>query len=123
MKHITISLAILSVVLVFSLLSSAHVSSVVDQTTAFLERASTEENRDRAEALVNDAEKFWKHHQPGFGMLLRHDEVDEVICDMALLQAYASRKDWDDFDGNCACLLARLEHIKEMQCLTLHNIL
>lgn len=123
MKHITISLAILSAALVFSLLSSAHVSSVVDQTTAFLERASTEENRERAEALVSDAEKFWKSHQSVFGMLLRHDEVDEVICDMALLQAYANQEDWDDFDGNCACLLARLEHIKEMQRLTLHNIL
>lgn len=123
MKHVTISLIILSVVLIFSVLSSAHISSVVDHTTACLEDASAKENRDRAEILVNDAATYWKNHQSGFGMLLRHDEVDEVICEMALLQAYASQEDWDDFEGNCACLLARLEHIKEMQRLTLHNIL
>lgn len=123
MKHIAISLIILSVLLIFSLLTSNHISAVVDQTTIFLERASKEENRALAESLVDGAAKYWKKHQSGFGMLLRHDEVDEVICEMALLQAYAHREDWDDFDGNCACLLARLQHIKEMQNLTMHNVL
>lgn len=123
MKPVTISLVILSALLLFSLVSSAYISTVVDQTSLYLENASSEEYRDQTEALVKHAASYWQGHQSGFGMLLRHDEVDEIICEMALLEAYAKQEDWDDFDGNCACLLARLRHIKEMQRLTLHNIL
>lgn len=122
MKPITISLAILSTLLIFSLLTSSHISSVVDQTSSYLEDALLETNRSQSVRLVSDATAYWKENQTCFGLLLRHDEIDEVICEMALLQAYAEQEDWDDFDGNCAGLLARLQHIKEMEQFSLQNI-
>ena len=122
MKHVSISLVILSVLLIFCLLSSAYISKVVDHTSALLENAAEEAYRAQTVDLVKEASSYWEQHQHSFCMLLRHDEVDEVVCEMALLQAYAIQEDWDDFDGNCASLLARLQHIKEMEKPSLHNI-
>ncbi len=126
MKHVCMSVTILTLILVFSVFSAYHTSNLVAKTSDLLDEA-VEVRRtgdlDTSFHLVQAASSHWKDHEKYFGAVLRHDEIDTVIGEFARLESCARSRDQDDFYSNCAVLLSVLEHIKQMEWPFFHNIL
>lgn len=126
MKHVCMSVSILTLILVFTIFSAHHTSNLVTRTSDLLDEA-VEARRtgdlDTSLHLVQAASSHWKDHEEYFGAVLRHDEIDTVIGEFARLESYARSQDQDDFYSNCAALLSELEHIEQMEWPFFHNIL
>ena len=58
-----------------------------------------------------------------FGVVLAHEELDEVNIAFAELLQYAALEDKDDFLAGSARLAATIEHIREMEVPSYHNLL
>ena len=126
MKYIFVSLGLSLLMTALCLYSSFCITQAVQETTYLLEAAVEAEkagNKEDAVRIVHEAAQSWKSHEIFFGTVLRHDEIDSVIEEFARLESYASTQDQDDFLSNCHALIARLEHIKEMERPTFQNIM
>lgn len=126
MRHIILSLLILALTLTFCIVSSCAVRAACDDTLQLLRKAqhaACREDYDAARPLLRAAEQQWKRHERFFGVVLRHDEADDVIKDFASLQQYALTQDLDELLAVCASLMATIEHIAGMSRASYHNIL
>ena len=123
MKQTVIAVATLMLILLFASGGVFYVEEVVEHTVKLVEQAGSLVGTEHAETAIEQAEHYWKTHESFFGALLQHDEVDNVVDTFAQLKAYAGRGDWDDYCGNCAALLARLEHISAKERPILQNIM
>lgn len=126
MKYIYWSLACFLLMLALCLYSSACVMNAVQDTTQLLEAAVEAEQRGSKKDLLQNihaAGSAWKSHELFFGTVLRHDEVDSVMEEFSRLESYAATQDQDDFLSNCNALIARLEHIRQMEKPSLQNIM
>ena len=126
MRHIILPILLLALVLSFCLFSTLYVSSTIEETNAYLTaavEAYQKQQLEQTEQSINLASSLWSQRQFFFGMVLKHDEVDQVSGEFARLSAYAHSDDGDDFLSNCAALQATLRHIREMEWPSLQNIL
>ncbi len=126
MRHIIISLLVLALALTFCIVSSNAVRNACGDTLQLLRKtqhAAYREDFDAAQTLLRAAEQQWTRHERFFGVVLRHDEADDVIKDFASLQQYAVTQDLDEFLAVCASLMATIEHIQSMSRASYHNIL
>lgn len=123
MKHAVFAVATLLIILTLASISVFLVNKCVTQTISLVEKANSATQAHAARECIEAAEKYWKKHEGFFGAVLRHDEIDSVIDSFAQLKAYAVREDWDDYYGNCASLLARLEHISAKEYPLLQNVM
>lgn len=126
MKYIAICLSCFFALLILCTYSAIRVIDAVEKTTVVLETAVQAENHGGKEAslqIIRQASDIWKSHEPFFGTVLRHDEIDNVVEEFARLESYASTEDQDDFLSNCKALIARLKHIQEMEKPTFQNIM
>ncbi len=118
MKLSLFCLIMLAVLCFLCIFSALHVSNVVEETTALLNKARHE----NPSQLVGTASDLWTNNQGYLGAVLRHDEMDEVMVELAKLKSYASIDETDDFLSSCEGVLAQLEHIREMEWPSLKNI-
>ena len=126
MRHCIIALVILALTLGFCVISSNAVRAACDETLSLLQRAQFEANRedfDAAQPLLRKAEQNWSDHERFFGIVLRHDEADDVMKDFAALKQYAVTQDLDEYLATAASLMATIEHISNMALASYHNIL
>ena len=126
MRSFLISIILLTCIISFCVLSACFVSNRVTHTELLLEKALMLQNQKQSEQAarqVKTAAEYWNKSQVYFGTILQHDEVDSVGEEMARLEAYARSEDQDDFLSNCAGLLAKLHHIREMEWPFIFNIL
>ena len=123
MKHALIAVFTLLLVMLFANGAVSYVERSVMHTADLVEQAKNAVHTEDAKNMIEQAEQYWKSHEKIFGALLQHNEIDDVIDTFALLKAYAVRGDWDDYYGNCASLLARLEHISAKEQPLLQNIM
>ena len=126
MKYITVSLALLTLMVGLCIVSSTCVIKAVDNTISLLEDAVTAEDtgkQDKTISLITKASETWRKQETFFGTVLRHDEIDDVTEEFARLKSYATTEDQDDFLSNCRALIAKLEHIKSMERPTFENIM
>ena len=126
MKHLILPSILLITLLVFSIFSAMFVTSTIDQTEADLVQAVFHHNlqeTDKMAAFLAQTTEYWTSRQFFFGMVLKHEEVDQVSGELERLRSYAASDDSDDFLSNCAALLATLDHIREMEWPYLQNIL
>lgn len=126
MKHVTIAVSILAVLLCLCILASAYVRNRAAETIAPVLRAqalAAQENYTAAAGEILQAKTIWHDAEAWLEILLPHDEADEASRVLASLYEYARVEDTDDFSAASAELVFLLEHIRQMQLPTLQNIL
>lgn len=122
MKYLWIGAAILVVLLVICI----SVNEMLTDATASVQRelqsandlAAKKDYRSAAEHAKKAADE-WDTHLHFFASVLCHDETDEITAGLAELQVVEEA----EFLQTVSTLLARLEHISEMDRPLLHNIL
>ena len=126
MKHVTIAVSILAVLLCLCILASAYVRNRAAETIVPVLRAqalAAQENYTAAAVEILQAKTIWHDAEAWLEILLPHDEADEASRVLASLYEYARVEDTDDFSAASAELVFLLEHIRQMQLPTLQNIL
>lgn len=123
MKHAIIAVTTLLTIMLFAIFTVSYVERAVTHTAALVEQAKNAVGTEIASQKIEDAEQYWKKYEKIFGALLQHNEIDNVVDTFAQLKAYAARGDWDDYYGNCAALLAKLEHISAKERPLLQNVM
>ena len=118
MKHLLIAFVILALCLSFCIWSCLYVRAAVAPVLDALQLAQVHAlngSFSDARSAVERADRLWRGEEPLFGILLRHDETDEVLCSFAALREYAETRDTDEFSAGCAELSVRLQHLRSMQ--------
>lgn len=125
-RHILFPLILLALVLSFCLFSAFFVTSTINKTEALLEQAINSYQSEEQTVTIqylNMAFDLWMERQVYFGMVLKHEDADEISGEFSRLISYAKSSDEDDFLSNSAALKAALSHIREMEWPHLQNIL
>lgn len=125
-KHIIFPLMLLILVLSFCLFSATYVTATINNAEALLDQAIASyknEELDTAIKYLNTAFDLWTERQVYFGMVLKHEDADEISSEFSRLLSYARSSDKDDFLSNSSALKASLSHIREMEWPHLQNIL
>ena len=126
MKHTLFACLLLGVTLGFCIFSSvtvrAKTQTVNDSIAASRNAASRDDFQSAADSL-QAAKETWAAHERFFGVVLAHEELDEVNIAFAELLQYAALEDKDDFLAGTARLVATIEHIREMEVPSYHNLL
>ena len=125
MKYTLLSLGIFALCLAFCLFSMATVTAVCERTADALAVSLSAVRREafsQAEAALSQAEDCWTRSKPFFGVVLRHEEMDEIVVGFAELRQYLELHDLDDYQATCARLLTALQHLKDMEKPTAENV-
>ena len=125
MKHLLIAFLILALCLSFCIWSCLYVRAAVSPVLDALRLARThalDGNFAAARGTVEQAGELWGSYEGLFGVLMRHNETDEIRSSFAALREYADFEDADDFSADCAELIVRLQHLRTMQLPTVANI-
>ncbi len=126
MRTAKFALTVLLVLLAICLLNLRLLDRCISETTRCLETAQTlAQSGDLAAAAlaVEQAQRIWDRWETFLGSVARHDELDELRYTFARLPGFAADNNSDEFRAQCAELIARVKHIREMERPSLHNIL
>jgi len=125
-KYLYIGVVILAVILAFCFVSSALLGRYTGEAAARLGAALTLAGQDDfsgAARQVEAAMRDWERHKGLWGVVLQHDESDEVLTSFHALLAYARCGDDAEFAAGCAELICRVEHVAEMEKPLYYNVL
>ena len=126
MKYVLISLILFSLMLAFCAWSVAAVQNAAEPVLSLLTAAKrsmengSAENAAKFAALANER---WQKNEVLFGILLHHEETDEVMRHFAVLTQPHAASSPDGFLSVAAELRTQLDHIRQMQLPSLQNIL
>lgn len=126
MKHALLSAGVLLLCLIFSLISMQQIMDVCGRTSQLLEQtqaAIVQEDFSAAQSTLDRAEDTWKTKEGFLGVVLSHEDVDEVLAGFSELRQYIQVRDLDDCRAVCARLITSVHHLQEMERLTVSNIL
>jgi len=126
MRYLILPSLLLAALLVFSVFSALFITQTIDQTEAYLDQAVHHyhsRDPDKTTFCLMQTTEYWRSRQLFFGMVLKHEDVEQVSGELARLLSYADTDDSDDFLSNCAALQETLDHIREMEWPYLQNIL
>ena len=126
MKHTLFACLLLGVMLGFCIFSSVTVraeTQTVNDAIVVSRSAASRDDFEAAAAALQTAKDTWTKHERFFGVVLAHEELDEVNIAFAELLQYAALEDKDDFLAGSARLVATIEHIREMEVPSYHNLL
>ena len=126
MKHWLAPLLVLLLLLSASLANAGYVSHSVAEWCAELEDALTAaENEDweGAHKALDTAYSAWSAQQTYFHILIEHAELDAAEALFAVSFSFAREEDGAEFRANTAELLTQLRLLREMEALSIKNIL
>ena len=126
MKHTIFALALLAATLAVCSTSSVRVRQDCQSVNDAIAEARNQAARgdfDGAAAQLDEAKDVWHSHERFLGVVLSHSELDDVRMLFAELAQYAALGDQDDFLAGSARLAATIEHIREMELPSYHNLL
>lgn len=126
MKHLWISIGILSVLLCALLANNMHLKSIIAPMTEQLSQATElakDEQWNKAQDLLKQTQAKWDEKGSYLHILLQHKEIDEVALLFHEADEYLQCQKIGEFSAVNARLMEQLNLICEMEQLTLHNIL
>ena len=126
MKHILIACLVFALCLAVGLFSLFYVRASGEETVTLLERSirqAEEEQYTAASDSLRQAKQLWEVRETVLGILLHHEEVDEILALFAQLEAFIKLEDLDDYLAACGELTARLEHVRRMELPTVENVM
>ena len=126
MNRTAFAICLLVLLLGFCILSSVLVrlySQTVNDAIAASRAQAARNDFGGAADHLQEAKALWRSHERYFGVVLSHSEIDVVNMMFAELAQYAELGDRDDFLAGTARLIATIEHIREMELPSYHNLL
>ncbi len=121
--HLYLSLGILLALLLLCIGSSCLVRTCTLRTAELLEAGEQAQSPDEQAAAMQAAAQYWQAHVGVLDSLLRHDEADQVLTELAQLLAYQANDETAEMQGTCASLILRLRHIADMELPLYYNLL
>ena len=119
---VTILALLLSLSLLFSLLSGHYLGTVTEQLHSAADYLAARD-WDTLLALTEDAETYWDDHRSYFSSLLDHNDLEDIDRTFTSLLAYARIQESVCYYETYIRLVSMLEHIQNMDMLKLYNIL
>lgn len=126
MKYLYVGIAILALCLALCVTTTCMLTRYTKEASQMLEEAQThaaQAQYDAATRLVSQSNKLWKRHHGFFGIILRHDEADDVNAMYQRLLAYAEEESSEEFLPTCAELIQRIHHLADMELPHYYNVL
>lgn len=126
MRHILLSCVILLLALAFCLFSMLHVRAICAEALDVLslaQESAEESDFESCRVYTSRAMRHWQRYERYFGLVLAHEEVDDVLERFAALTQYAELEDRDDYLAGIAELQFTIKHLREMEKPALENIL
>ena len=126
MKHLYIGFGILLLCLVLCWVSLFVLDRTAERTTGLLQQALELGDREyfsQAQTLTEEALDLWNAHRGFFGVILRHDEADEVNAAFEELREYVRNDCIEEFEPACARLIEQIHHIADMERPRYYNVL
>ena len=125
-KYSLIAAVIVLLCLAFCLVSAFTVRGVCERVIGLLDRSilcARNGDLSGAARALQAAEKIWSAREAFFGVVLRHEEMDQVFTGFSSMREYVRLQDLDDYLALAAEMVSSLEHLRDMELPLLHNIL
>ena len=125
-KACIIAAVVLLLCLAFSLVSAITVRSTCEQVMGLVEHSilcARHNDPSGAAAALRAAEDAWSRREAFFGVVLRHEEMDQIFTGFSSLREYLRLQDLDDYLASAAEINSSLAHLRDMELPLLHNIL
>ena len=126
MKALYIPMALLAVILVFSLWAGYYVDQRTNHWITLLEevdKTAAEENWTEVDVLLRDAYEDWDASQQFFHTIMSHSELDEAESLFAGAAAVCKQQDDGEFHVLLAQLMKQMRLLAETQGVSVKNIL
>ena len=126
MKHTIFSAALLIILLLFCIYSAFYVSNATTAAEVILMRSVAYYRagaEDAAAEHLNRAAELWRSHETMCGIVLKHEDLDEITREFSRLLSYAHTGDGEEFLSGCEALRETLRHVREMEWPLIQNIL
>jgi len=124
-KELIFPLALLGILLIFSLWSSNAMTANSVRWQMQLQQAdalAADENWDGAAAALSQSYDDWFRHQTWLYMVAKHDIVDAADAMYHRAQAFAAQQEPNEFRAELADLQSQLNLLTQMEQLKLENI-
>ena len=126
MKRLWISLAILLAIFAGSLGNIyyvAHISSLLVTNLNQAEACAEEEDWGQAQSLTRQTQAQWDHYAPYLYMTQCHGTTDEINTGFREVLECIQWESVPEYSAANGVLIAEVEHLAEMEDLTLENLL
>ena len=126
MKRIWISLAILLAIFAGSLGNIyyvAHISSLLVTNLNQAEACAEAEDWGQAQSLTRQTQAQWDHYAPYLYMTQCHGTTDEINTGFREVLECIQWESVPEYSAANGVLIAEVEHLAEMEDLTLENLL
>ena len=126
MKHWLAPLLALALLLGASLWNARTVAQSVEDWCAALETAlpaAEAEDWDTVRETLDRVYDAWDARQTYFHVMVEHAELDAAEALFAVSRSYAKSEDAAEFQANTADLLTQLTLLREMEAVSIRNIL
>ena len=126
MKRLWISLAILLAIFAGSLGNIyyvAHISSLLVTNLNQAEACAEAEDWGQAQSLTRQTQAQWDHYAPYLYMTQCHGTTDEINTGFREVLACIQWESVPEYSAANGVLIAEVEHLAEMEDLTLENLL
>ena len=126
MKRLWISLAILLAIFAGSLGNSyyvAHISSLLVTNLNQAEACAEAEDWGQAQSLTRQTQAQWDHYAPYLYMTQCHGTTDEINTGFREVLECIQWESVPEYSAANGVLIAEVEHLAEMEDLTLENLL
>ena len=126
MKRLWMSLAILLAIFAGSLGNSyyvAHISSLLVTNLNQAEACAEAEDWGQAQSLTRQTQAQWDHYAPYLYMTQCHGTTDEINTGFREVLECIQWESVPEYSAANGVLIAEVEHLAEMEDLTLENLL
>ena len=126
MKRLWISAALLGLLFFSSLYNAAQVSRLSQRLSSQLnqaEAAVTAGDWDTAEQLTLEAMDQWEQAEGYFSFVLCHADTDEVSTGFQEVLGFIQYQSSPEYDSANGTLVAKVEHLAEVERLNWKNLL
>lgn len=126
MKHWLSPLLVLALLLGASLANARFVSRSVEHWCAGLEivlDAAAREDPDGAQSALDAVYADWSRRQTYFHIMVEHAELDAAEALFAVSRSHAAEESYSELRADLAELLTQLRLLREMEALSIKNIL
>ncbi|MFZ7101950.1 MAG: DUF4363 family protein [Peptococcaceae bacterium] len=125
MKVISITLMITIMILIFAFYAVnilAKTSLDMTEVLKEIEAAVMKGEWNQAAQKLTDLEDKWEEYHLIWDMLIEHGEIDNIDISISHINSYIRRQDLTESYAEIKALYKYLEHIPEIEKLTLENI-
>ena len=123
MKHLMLSGLLLLIILCLCISSSLYIRVNMEKMEVLLCHSVSSQRNNDLDAMktsADKAEKLWKDHLSGCQIFLNHEQTEKIT--EAFLRISVC-EDPNDYAAECTFLLQNLETLRNMERLTVENIL